>query len=301
MRAHIVPVHYRSDAFVGQPVGAAVPHSCAPERALPHDASHVGAGPGLRRRTFPAPPPRVPPAGRTRPGPPRGSARPPAAIPSAAAPVSAATRAARSLRGVIDTPSHTTPSVHRPAARTATASAFTCRRSPRSLTPAAPATATSTRARNADCLRPQSQQRPSGATIPPQFSSATKSHIPLSSLAFHRRVRLSTTPSTAVDKSVNRRPFPWTLPCREWSPSFPHGILLPTDPTPRGRKGGVSPDHAGGGGPVPTYPGRPGAVLSPGRPGAFRKTSGSVVDPGVPRASSWCAAARRTRRWESEP
>lgn len=98
-------------------------------------------------------------------------ARSPAAV--ADVPTSAASRAARSERGVIDTPSQATPTVHGPLAATAIASALTSRTRPRSLTPAAPlppAAVVSIRARNPGCALPHSQQRPSGATVPPHSS-----------------------------------------------------------------------------------------------------------------------------------
>ncbi|MEU6779215.1 hypothetical protein ABZ912_08415 [Nonomuraea angiospora] len=84
-----------------------------------------------------------------------------------AAPVSAAMRAARSERGDMDTPAHTTSIVHPPSPASAIASALTPRRSPRSLTPAPPPVVISRCERKAGWAWPQSQQWPSGATVPP--------------------------------------------------------------------------------------------------------------------------------------
>jgi hypothetical protein len=78
----------------------------------------------------------------------------------------------------METPSQTTPIVQGPAVVSAIASALIPRRRPRSVTPAAPRpVVTSIRDRKAGCAVPQSQQWPSGATVPRQWTHAAVSII----------------------------------------------------------------------------------------------------------------------------
>ncbi|WP_285700382.1 hypothetical protein [Actinomadura sp. NBRC 104412] len=68
----------------------------------------------------------------------------------------------------METPSQTTPIVQAPDVASAIASALSLRCLPQSVTPAAPpSTVTSRCDPNAGWSAPQSQQWPSGATVPP--------------------------------------------------------------------------------------------------------------------------------------